>query len=86
MNKITSEMVDKVLLEAEIRDEKWWDNLTIVSVRLKNGWTITQSSACVDPANYDHEVGKAICMKKIRDEVWMLLGWTLNDNMHGKLF
>lgn len=85
MNKITQEMVDKVLEEADIRDEKWWNNLTIVSARLKNGWTITQTSACVDPSNYDHELGVSICMKKIKDEVWKLLGWTLNDAMHGKL-
>lgn len=85
MNKITQEMVDKVLEEAEIRDEKWWDNLTVVSVRLKNGWTITQTSACVDPANYDHKLGKRICMEKIEDEVWKLLGWSLNDDIHGKL-
>ena len=85
MNKITQEMVDKVLAEASIRDEKWWDNLTVVSVRLKNGWTITQASACVDPANYDHELGKSICMEKIEDEVWKLLGWSLNDDMYGRL-
>lgn len=85
MNKITQEMVDKVLAEADIRDEKWWDNLTVVSVKLKNGWTITQTSACVDPANYDHELGKRICLEKIEDEVWKLLGWSLNDDMHGRL-
>lgn len=86
MNKITQEMVDKVISEAEVRDEKWWDNLTIVSVKLKNGWTITETSACVDPANYDHELGKSICMEKIEDQVWKMLGWTLNDEIHGKLF
>lgn len=85
MNKITQEMVDKVLEESEIRDEKWWDNLTVVSVRLKNGWTITESAACVDPANYDHELGKSICMKKIKDQVWKLLGWSLNDELYGRL-
>ena len=85
MNKITQEMVNKVIEEAKIRDEKWWNNLTVVSVKLKNGWTITQSSACVDPANYDHELGKSICMKAIENEVWKLLGWSLNDDMHGKL-
>ena len=85
MNKITQEMVDKVIEEADIRDEKWWDNLTVVSVKLKNGWTITQTSACVDPANYDHELGVSICMKKIEDEIWKLLGWSLNDDMHGRL-
>jgi hypothetical protein len=85
MDTITQEMVDKVLEEADIRDEKWWDNLTVVSVKLKNGWTITQSSACVDPANYDHELGKSICMKAIEKEVWKLLGWSLNDDMHGRL-
>lgn len=86
MNKITQEMVDKVINESEVHDEKWWDNLTVVSVKLKNGWTITETSACVDPANYDHELGKSICMKKIEDQVWKMLGWTLNDEIHGKLF
>lgn len=85
MNKITQEMVNKVLEEAEIKDEKWWNNLTVVSVKLKNGWTITRSSACVDPTNYNHELGKRICMEAIEKEIWKLLGWSLNDDMHGKL-
>lgn len=79
-------MVDKVINEAEIRDEKWWDNLTVVSVKLKNGWTITETSACVDPANYNHELGKSICMEKIENQIWKMLGWALNDEIHGKLF
>ena len=83
--KVTWEQVNKVLDEAEIRDERWWGNMTIVSVKLKNGWTITETSACVDPNEYDHELGKDICMRKITDEIWKLLGWSLNCKHNGEM-
>ena len=81
--KVTEEQVNSVLANAEIRDEKWWGNMTIVSVRLSNGWTITETSACVDPDEYDHELGKQICLRKVKDKVWMLLGWSLNCKHNG---
>lgn len=52
---------------------------TYVTVRMKNGFTLRESTTCVDPTNYSEEIGKAICLRKIEDKVWYLLGYALQD-------
>ena len=52
---------------------------TYVTVRMKNGFTLRESTTCVDPANYSEEIGKEICLHKIEDKVWFLLGYALQD-------
>ena len=49
--------------------------VTFVEVRMLNGFTVRESTTCVDPANYDEEIGKQICLKRIEDKIWMLLGY-----------
>ena len=57
---------------------------TIVTVELKNGFTITEVSTCVDPANFSEEIGVEICMKKIEDKIWMLEGYLLQESLFNK--
>jgi len=52
---------------------------TYVTVRMKNGFTLRESTTCVDPANYDEEIGKQICLKRIEDKIWFLLGYALQE-------
>ena len=49
--------------------------VTFVEVRMLNGFTVRESATCVDPANYDEEIGKQVCLKRIEDKVWLLLGY-----------
>ncbi|MCP3941616.1 MAG: hypothetical protein GY710_09065 [Desulfobacteraceae bacterium] len=56
---------------------------TIVQCILKNGFILTESSACVDPANYEEKYGAEICMKKIEDKIWFLLGFLLQSAVYG---
>ena len=49
----------------------------------KNGFEIVESSACVSAENYDEELGAEICLGKIRDKVWMLLGFLLQTAVNG---
>jgi hypothetical protein len=83
--KVTLEQVESVMKDMDVRDEVWWGNTTVVSVRLKNGWTITKTTACIDPAEYDHSLGFSICMKEIESEIWKMLGWSLNSQINGNL-
>ena len=55
---------------------------TYVTVRMLNGFTVRVSATCVDPDNYDEEIGKQICMKKIEDKVWFLLGYQLQETLY----
>ncbi len=55
----------------------------VVQAVLNNGFTITESAACVDPENYDEEIGKSICMDKIESKIWELLGFLLQTGIGG---
>lgn len=56
--------------------------VTYVTVRMKNGFTLRESTTCVDPANYNEEIGKQICLEKIEDKIWFLLGYALQDKVY----
>lgn len=56
---------------------------TVVHCVLRNGFTIVESSSCVDPANYSEKIGTEICMGKIKDKIWELLGFLLQTAWHG---
>jgi len=75
--RVTKEQVDQIIASAKIEDVKLGEKTTVVSATLANGFVIVQSSSCVDPENYDHELGKEICLKRIGDKVWELEGYRL---------
>ncbi|MFI3293791.1 MAG: Gp49 family protein [Rikenellaceae bacterium] len=52
---------------------------TYVTVRMKNGFTVRESTTCVDPRNYNEEIGKQICLDRIKNEVYKLLGYELQS-------
>lgn len=56
--------------------------VTYVTVQMLNGFTIRESTTCVDPENYDEEIGKKICLNKIKDKVWFLLGYSLQEKLY----
>lgn len=64
---ISQEMVDDFILET------WTQTLgekcTVVRAMLRNGFEIVESSACVSPENYSEELGREICLKKIKGKV-----------------
>ena len=54
----------------------------MVSVKLKNGFIITESSACVDVKNYSVETGFDICMERIANKLWELEGYALQKKLY----
>jgi hypothetical protein len=58
-------------------------NHTVVMVTLRNGFTLIEDSACVDPANYDQAVGEKYAMEKVQKRVWNLLGFLLATARNG---
>ena len=50
---------------------------TIVHATLVNGYKLTEASSCVDPSNYSKEIGTQICLEKIENQIWGLLGFLL---------
>ena len=69
--------VDELLDNAEILVETKFDKVTVVIVKLENGFTFVEGTGCVDPANYSEEIGKEICLERVKNKLWMLEGYKL---------
>ena len=78
---IGQQMVDDFIVSAEV--QTMGEKCTVVRAVLRNGFEIVESSACVSPENYDEKLGAEICMKKIKDKVWFLLGFLLQTAVNG---
>lgn len=74
-NRVFPEQIDAILDEAEITVEDRFGCMTVVHAKLPCGFIITETSACIDPSNYNREIGREICMKRVRDNVWELEGY-----------
>jgi hypothetical protein len=80
-NTITQKNVDQFIKEVKI--STIGDKTTLVRVTLVNGFELVEASACVDAANYDEKMGGEICLDKIKDKIWMLLGFLLQTAIKG---
>ena len=78
---ISQYMVDKFIVDYEVFTKK--NKITIVIATLVNGFTIVESSACVDPENYDEKIGAQICKERIINQVWNHLGFLLQCGVGG---
>lgn len=58
------------------------DNVTtICQATLENGFTVNGYSACVDPANFDAEIGRTMSYKDAVRQIWPLEGYLLKQRM-----
>ena len=82
-NTVTEEDIKANMQDVYCTTLKPFDKpVTFVEVRMKNGFTVRESTTCVDPANYNEEIGKEICLKRIEDKIWLLLGYALQEKLY----
>ena len=79
---ITQEYVSEIMNNSSFDVSTVFNKCTVVSCKLPNGFVITESSACVNPENYDKNIGMDICMKKIEDKVWELEAYRLQQYLY----
>lgn len=82
-NTITQAQIDKMIQESQIQVKTVFGKCTIVAVQLKNGFVLVESSSCVDPINYSEAMGMAICIERIKNKLWELEGYKLQNELGG---
>ena len=82
MIKVEKADIDDLLKESEIIVEKKFDSMTVVWCKLPSGFILHETSACIDPDNYDEEIGKEICMEQIKHKLWELEGYALMKKLN----
>ena len=83
MNKVTKERIDLLVATSTFHFTKGVGTTTFCQMILQNGFSVsTGESACVDPNNYDFEVGKEFAkqdaLKKGVSKLWELEGYALS--------
>lgn len=78
---VKKEQIERLINTAEIHTKTFFDKTTLVIVKLENGFVISESSSCVDPKNYDEQIGIEICLGRIKNKLWELEGYKLQSKV-----
>lgn len=80
--KVSKEHVESLLDSADIQEHVFWGKELVVSYRLPNGFTVLGRGACVDPINFDHEIGRQVARKHAESQLWGFEGYLLQQRLH----
>ena len=77
------EKVTKDGIEARISKTDYMvlpnSTVTVCNITLDNGFSVRGESACVDPRNFDMEIGRNIAYKDAFGKLWALEGYLLAE-------
>lgn len=74
-HSVTKASIEAIIAGAEY--QRLTPTLTICMLTLANGFVVLGQSACVDPANYNQEIGERIAYDDAFDKIWPLEGYLL---------
>jgi hypothetical protein len=77
---VTQAHVDAQIADVDVATK--FDKVTVVTVRLRNGFVLVESAGAVDKANYSEHVGRQICLQRIKNRIWELEGYLLSTRLH----
>jgi len=80
-NSVCQDDVDKFI--KSVSSIKQGEKTTVTTVTLVNGFEIIEASSSADKCNFDMKLGEEICLGKIKDKIWYLLGFLLNSGLNG---
>lgn len=81
-NKVSKEDLEHLVARSDITYTNLAGTLTHCMVTLPCGFQVTGESACVDPANYNKELGEEIALKKVITQLWPLEGYLLANDLY----
>lgn len=88
MEKLPGERVTKEYMEARIASTEFStlpkSTVTICNITLDNGYSVRGESACVDPANFNREIGEKIAHDNAFNKLWPLFGFLLAEARHAR--
>lgn len=80
--KVTLEYIESFMNQAETEEHVFFGKSLVVAYKFENGFVLTGVGACVDPAEFDLEIGRAVARKQVVDQLWKMEGYLLNHRMY----
>ncbi|MBZ6397042.1 MULTISPECIES: Gp49 family protein [Pantoea] len=56
--------------------------VTVCIIELENGFKVEGTSACVDPSNYNEEIGQKCAFDNAFEKIWPLEGYLLKETLY----
>lgn len=83
MQKMPGERVTMDYMKSRIANVEFStlpkSTVTICNITLDNGYSVRGESACVDPANFNREIGEKIAHDNAVNKLWPLFGFLLAE-------
>lgn len=74
--------VTKEHIEGQIKSTQWdrlGETVTVCTITLWNGYSVRGEAACVNPANYNAEIGQRVSYDDAFRKLWPLYGFLLAE-------
>lgn len=78
---ITRAQIDDLIARSEVDVCTKFDKVTVVTVKLPNGFVLVEASGAVDKANYSEEMGRKTCLERIAIKLWSFEGYNLASHI-----
>lgn len=73
--------IDMLLADSQFNFTKVFDKCMIVACKLPNGFVIVESSSCIDPEDYDEDIGIDICLSRIKMRIAEMEAYVSHEEM-----
>lgn len=84
-NTVTQEQIDNIIANSTFEAfHRVHEKQCLVVAKLPNGFTVVGESACVDPTNYDEKIGYDLAVNHIKNRLWELEGYALQNKLNEK--
>ena len=82
-NTVTKEQIQSILDNSKYEVfHRVFGKQCLVVAELPNGFTVVGESACVDPDNYDEQIGFDLAVERIKNRIWELEGYNLQNQLY----
>ena len=76
--RVTKEHIESRIKETKCA--KFSGTVTLCQITLDNGYSVRGESACVNPENYNQEIGEKIAYDNAFSKLWPLFGFLLAED------
>jgi uncharacterized 2Fe-2S/4Fe-4S cluster protein (DUF4445 family) len=80
--RVTRQMIDDLIASSQTQEHIFWGKELLVSYQLECGFTVTGRAACIDPDNFDIEIGRLVAEENAKTQLWQLEGYRLNWDLY----
>ena len=82
--RVIKKQIDELLNASEVQEHIFHGKELNVSYKLPCGFTVTGRGACVDPVNFDLEIGRRVAREDAENQLWQLEGYLLQNALFGR--